>query len=150
MVLAYQEVPKCIPKSMDFEIGNRCKNALQKQAFSNIDFSLIFRRFWPRFGRVLARFGDQRWGNLGSNKRLKIELRFLKDLGRVWGRFGQGFGKVLGRSGSLLGALGASQSFFVAVLAHFWVVRIFFQCLGSIFGYFGCLWLLWAVVGCFC
>ena len=56
--------------------------------------------------------------------------------------FGQGFGKVLGRSGSLLGALGASQGFFVAVLAHVWVVQIFFNFLVIfvVCGYFGLLW----------
>ena len=56
--------------------------------------------------------------------------------------FGEGFGKVLGRSGSLLGALGASQGFFVAVLAHVWVVQIFFNFLVIfvVCGYFGLLW----------
>ena len=74
----------------------------------------------------------------------------MKDLGKVRGGFGlgfgQGFGKVLGRSGSLLVVLGASQGFFVAVLAHFWVVQIFFNVLGqflvifAVSGYFGLLW----------
>ena len=66
----------------------------------------------------------------------------MKDLGGVWGGFGQVFGKVLGRSGSFLGALGASQSFFVAVLAHVWVVQIFFNFLVIfvVCGYFGLLW----------
>ena len=64
----------------------------------------------------------------------------------VWARFWEGFGEVLGRSGNLLGALGASQSFFVAVLVHFWVVWVFFNVLGQflvifvVCGYFGLLW----------
>ena len=63
-------------------------------------------------------------------------------MGRVLGGVWEG----LGRSGSLLGILGASQSFFVAVLAHFWVVRIFFNVWGQflvifvVCGYFGLLW----------
>ena len=45
-----------------------------------------------------------------------------------------------------MGALGASQNFFVAVLVHFWVVRVFFNVLDQflvifvVCGYFGLLW----------
>ena len=63
-------------------------------------------------------------------------------MGRVWVGFWAGFWEVLGRSGNLLGALGASQGFFVAVLAHVWVVQIFFNFLVIfvVCGYFGLLW----------
>ena len=48
-------------KSMVFEVENCEKwiqNALKKQAFFNIDFSAIFRGFWPRLGKVLGGLGD--------------------------------------------------------------------------------------------
>ena len=67
-------------------------------------------------------------------------------MGRIWAGFWEGFGEVLGRSGNLLGVLGASKSFFVAVLAHFRVVQIFFKVFGQflvifvVCGYFGLLW----------
>ena len=70
---------------------------------------------------------DQRWGNQGSKKRLKIELPFLRHLGTVWGgsweglgrvlgEFGEGFGRVLGRSGSPLDAPGPFQRCFWTLL----------------------------------
>ena len=67
-------------------------------------------------------------------------------MGKVWARYWEGFGKILGKSGNLLAAPGASQNFFVAVLAHFWVVWVFFNVLGQflvifvVCGYFGLLW----------
>ena len=60
-------------------------------------------------------------------------------MGKVWAGFWEGFGKVLGKSGNLLGALGASQSFFVAVLVHSWVVWVFLVS-SVVCGYFGLLW----------
>ena len=88
------------------------------------------------------------WGltRLALQAARRIFEGFGKGLGRVWAGFWEGFGKVLGRSGSLLGALGASQGFFVAVLVHFWVVWVFFNVLGQflvifvVCGYFGLLW----------
>ena len=73
----------------------------------------------------------------------------MKDLGGVWGGFGQGFGKVLGRFWEGLGAFWAlwgPAKVFVAVLVHFWVVWVFFNVLGQflvifvVCGYFGLLW----------
>ena len=79
-----------------------------------MDVSSIFLGFWPRFGRVLVWFGDQRLGNQGSKKQFKIELRFLKPLawvwgglGRVWGGFWEGLGTVLEGFWQVLGGLGA-------------------------------------------
>ena len=47
------------------------------------------------------------WPSKTSPKRAKlkflVKFRFLKDLGRVLGGFGDGFGRVLVGSGSLLG-----------------------------------------------
>ena len=68
-----------------------------------IDFSLILASIWEGLGEVWG----PKMGKLGSKKRLKIELRFLKDLGGVWGGFGEGFGRVLGGFWEGLGAFWA-------------------------------------------
>ena len=86
-------------------------------------------------------------GELGSKKRLKIELRFLKDLGGVWGGFGEGFGRVLGGFWEGLGAFwalwGPPKAFFCCfgpflgcldifsmLLANFWLFLLFLVTLG--------------------
>ena len=115
-----------------------------------IDFSSILASIWEGLGEVWG----PKMGKLGVKKatqdRIAILEGFGRGLGRIWGGFWEGFGRFLGGSGSLLGALGASQGCFLAVLAHFWAVWVFFPCFWLIFGYFCCFWLPWAVVGCFC
>ena len=85
---------------------NRCKNALKKRFFFNIDFSSIFFGFWPRFGGSWQGLGDHFAVQNGVQKRkinffekIAIFHGFGKGLGRVLGGVWEGFGKGLGRSG---------------------------------------------------
>ena len=98
---------------------NQEKITSKKQAFFHIDFSSIFRRFWPRFGGSWGGFGHYLAVQEGSQKgTIKICIKianfkgFREALGRVLGGFGEGFGGVLGGSGSFLGALRGPQGCF--------------------------------------
>ena len=58
-----KRLQKLIQKSMDFDIENqknRCNDALKKQAFFNMDFSSIFRRFWKGLELQIEVKMDQR------------------------------------------------------------------------------------------
>ena len=75
---------------------------------------------------------DQRWGNQGSKKRLKTELRFLRYLGRVWGGLGkvwggswEGLGRNLEGCWEGLGALWTLQGLFSIVSGLCWVLLAF-------------------------
>ena len=82
-----------------------------------IEFSLI----WARFGRVLGRVCRPFWRPERDPKGQNSFFQWNCDFWRIWGWFGEGFGRGLGevwggfgafwedfeRSGSTLGALGA-------------------------------------------
>ena len=75
---------------------------------------------------------DQRWGNQGSKKRLKTELRFLRYLGRVWGGLGkvwggswEGLGRILEGFWEGLGALWPLQGLFSIVSGLCWALLAF-------------------------
>ena len=89
-----QKHPKIIKKSMDFEVENREKSMqerVEKTSFFHIDFSSIFRRFWPRFGGS--------WGGFGRHLAIqKDPSRAFKNKRVIWIDFGRalrGFGRVL-------------------------------------------------------
>ena len=95
---------------------NRCKNALKKQAFFNIEFSLIFRGFRPRFGRSQGGFGEHL---AVQNKSLKGTINFFDKIA-IFKGFGEGLGRVLG--GSWEGLEGGWGEFWEGLRA-FWALQ---------------------------
>ena len=89
-------------------------------------------------------FGDQKMSqksNMIFFNRNVIFKSFWEGVGKVLGRFEKGFGKVLERSGSLLGALRTSRncfnSFFLFLMSLV-AFSLFFCCFCLIIAYFAC------------
>ena len=68
-----------------------------------MDFSQIWASFWEGLGGVWGAIWPSKTGPKRAKLTFSIKFRFFKDLGKVLGGFGDGFGRVLVRSGSLLG-----------------------------------------------
>ena len=91
--------------------GKNKNNTVNITGIIFIIFCYFSESFGEVFGRFLEGFGEvwgPKMGKLGSKKRLKIELRFLRHLGRVWGGSWEGLGRVLGGFGEGFGVSWAS------------------------------------------
>ena len=138
---------------MNFQVGNRRKSMQKRIAKTSffqhrffIDFSSILASIWEGLGEVWG----PKMGKLGIKQatwdRIAIFEGFGKGLGRVWVGFWAGFWEGFGKVWEPFGCSGGLPRLFCSC---------FGTCLGcpnifQFFGYFCCLWLLWAVVGCFC
>ena len=125
--------------------------------FSLHGFFLDFGRILEGLGQGLGGLGQAPWASKKGPKRAKlffsIKLRFLKDLGRVWGGFGEGLGRVWGRFWEGLGrVLGGFWEGFACsrdFSALFWLFLAIFQafcCFLVVFGLFFLDFVFWLLL----